>query len=179
MRRKFAVAPWPVTLKVVSVLGTALLMGVAIAAHRAIPVPSGFTHAFGLGVALVPVAVLVGALLFVVSDYEIEGTDLYVGRLFSYTRVPLAGLSRVWVEPGVCKGSLRVFGNGGLYSFTGTYYSKRLGRYRLFATDLSRAVALALPARTVVVTPAEPHAFVEYLCQRFADAKRDAPEVGR
>jgi len=167
MRRHFPAAPWSTLLKVISAFCTIVLLAVAFAAYRAIPTPSGFTHRFGVGVAMIPVLVLLGSLFFIVSGYAIEGTDLYVRRLISSTRVSLAGLSRVWIEPTACKGSIRVIGNGGLFSFNGLFYSKRLGRYRLFATDSSRTVVLALRQRFVVVTPADPNAFAEYLRHRF------------
>ena len=116
--RHFHAAPWPTSLKVVSVLGTAVLCGVSYAAYRAIPTPAGFTHNFGLGVAMVPLAVLVGALLFIVSGYRVDSSELLVERLVTSTSVPLVGLSRVWLDPAACKGSLRIFGNGGLFSFS-------------------------------------------------------------
>lgn len=167
MRLLFPVAAWPTALKVVSAIGTIGLLAAGFAAYRAIPTPSGFTHQFGLGVALIPVAVLLGALFFIVNGYAIEDDDLCVDRLFTSTRLPLAGLSRAWLEPAVCKGSMRIFGNAGLFSFTGLFYSKRLGRYRLFATDFSHAVVLVFPGRVVVITPEKPHAFIEYLRHRF------------
>lgn len=170
MPRHFPAAPWPLSLKLVSALGSVALLAAGFAAYRAIPVPSGFTHDFGLGVALLPVALLLGSLFFIVSGYAVEGADLYIERLVSSTRISLTGLSKAWVEPAVCKGSIRVFGNGGLFSFTGWFYSKKLGRYRLFATDFSHAVVLILPQRVVVVTPADPQAFVEYLRRRFPNA---------
>ena len=64
-----------------------------------------------------------------------------------------------------------MIGNGGLLSFTGIYYSKALGRYRLFATDFSRSVVLTLPRRVVVVTPASPHAFVAHLRSLYPAAE--------
>ena len=163
----FPAAPWPVSLKLVSALGSVALLAAGFAAYRAIPVPTGFIHQFGLAVACVPIALLAGSLGFIVRGYEVKVTDLYIERLFTSTRIPLAGLSRVWLEPKVCKGSLRVFGNGGLFSFTGLYYNKKLGRYRLFATDFSHAVVLVLPQRVVVVTPANPQTFIDHLKHRF------------
>ena len=71
-----------------------------------------------------------------VTGYAVEGNILNVERLFWSTRISLEGLSKAWLEPTVCKGSFRIFGNGGLYSFTGVYQNEALGRYRLFATDL-------------------------------------------
>jgi hypothetical protein len=45
--------------------------------------------------------------------------ELYIERLLTDTQVSLAGLSRVWIEPLSSQGSLRIFGNGGLFSFLG------------------------------------------------------------
>ncbi len=176
MRHHFPVAPWSTSLKVISAVGTILLLGVGIGAYRAIPVPTGFTRQFGLGVALIPPALLAGCLLFVVTGYAIEGTELYAKRLLWSTRIPLEGLSRAWIEPAVCKGSIRVFGNGGLFSFTGLFYSKRLGRYRLFATDISRSVVLILPAKVVVITPAEPEKFIEHVRQSLPNVQVGPPD---
>jgi hypothetical protein len=163
MSRHFHAAPWPTSLKAVSLLGTIILGAVSYAAYRAIPAPGGFTHDFGLGVALIPLAALVGAAFFVVRGYTVEPRRLLVERLVSSTAIPLSGLRRAWVDPSVCKGSVRVFGNGGLFSFSGWFYNNRLGRYRLFATDFRSAVVLQFPNRIVVVSPSAPHAFVEHL----------------
>ena len=165
MDHDFSVAPWPTGLKITSVVGTVLILGAGIGAYRAIPIPTGFTHQFGLAVAMILPTVLVGSLFFMVTGYAVEGTELYVKRLLSSTRISLEGLGRVWSEPAVCKGTIRVFGNGGLFSFSGWFYSRRLGRYRLFATNLSRSVVLVLPARVVVITPAEPEKFIEHVRQ--------------
>jgi len=111
----------------------------------------------------IPSQMLAVAGFFTVRGYALDDTQLSVRRLLTSTRIPLVGLRRAWIDPTVCKGSLRVMGNGGLFSFTGWFQNKRLGRYRLFATDFRNAVVLKFPDRTIVVTPAEPHAFVEHL----------------
>jgi hypothetical protein len=175
MRHDFPTAPWSTSLKVTSAVGTVLILGVGIGAYRAIPVPTGFTHQFGLVVAMILPALLVGSLLFMVTGYEVEGTELYVKRLLSSTRISLQGLDRVWLEPAVCKGSIRIFGNGGLFSFTGLFYSKRLGRYRLFATDISRSIVLILPSRVVVITPAQPETFIEHVRQSLPNVQVGPP----
>jgi hypothetical protein len=95
-----------------------------------------------------------------------------------FTRISLQDLNRAWIEPSVCKGTIRVFGNGGLFSFAGLFYSKRLGRYRLFATDISRSVVLILPSRVVVITPAEPEIFIEHVRQSFPNIQVGPPHGG-
>ena len=164
--RYFAAAPWPKTLKAVSLIGSILLCVISYAAYVAVPAGSGFTRAFGIAVALVPLLVLGGSLLSIVRGYSVDSNGLAVRRLVTRTRVSLVGLKRIWVAHDVCKGSVRVFGNGGLFSFSGWFYSKPLGRYRMFATDVRNAVVLRLPARVIVVSPAAPEEFVE-LVQRL------------
>jgi Bacterial PH domain len=64
------------------------------------------------------------------------------------------------VVPKAMNKSLRTCGNGGGFSFTGWYWSKSLGFYRAFVTDLNRTVVLRFENRTVVVSPGEPEDFV-------------------
>ncbi len=168
--RHFPAAPWPTALKATSALGTLLLAGLGYGAYRAVPAPIGFTRMFGLGVALVFPAIAVAGLLFAVSGYDVDGGDLYVQRLPWSTRIPLEGLTSLRHDPAACRGSIRIVGNAGLFSFTGLYQSKSLGRYRLSATDLTRSVVLALPRRVVIIMPAAPDAFIEYLHHRFPAA---------
>ena len=76
----------------------------------------------------------------------------------------------MFADPAVCEGSVRLFGNAGLFSFTGLYRSKALGRYRLFATDLSRSVVMDLLKGVVVITPHSPAALIEHVRHLFPAA---------
>lgn len=167
--QEFRAAPWPTSLKVISIATTAILGGVSYAAWSVIPrgtrVP--VAEAVGTVVAALPPLVLVGALLFVVAGYEAGPGELRIRRLLWSTRVRLDGLSRAWADPQAMSRSLRIWGNGGLYSFTGYFHNPALGRYRAFVTDSTCAVVLALPGRTVVVSPAEPRAFLQALSLSF------------
>jgi hypothetical protein len=171
--RYFAVAPWPRSLKISSSLGTVLLLAICVASYRAIPVPIGFTHYFGLGISLVLPVLLVVSFLATITGYVVSTTDLAIQRILWVTHVPLVGLRRVYLDPGICKGAVRVIGNAGLFGFTGLYRSRQLGRFRLFATDLSQSVVLVLPGRTVVITPAAAVTFVEHI-QHIFPATRES-----
>ena len=57
-------------------------------------------------------------------------------------------------------GSLRLLGNGGLFSLTGFFWNRQLKLYRVYATDPSRAVILRYPKRIVVITPHDPQHFI-------------------
>jgi hypothetical protein len=162
---RFPAAPWPGTLKATSWIATAVLGAASYALVKAIP--GGARHhsaeTFGTFMAFVPLLIALVAVLYVVTAYDVEGAELRVRRLLWPTRVPLEGITRAWHDPEALKGSIRIFGNGGLYSVTGLFQSRRLGRYRAFVTDPSRAVVLKLPKRTVVISPADPEAFLQLL----------------
>jgi hypothetical protein len=51
---------------------------------------------------------------------------------------------------------------GGLFSITGVYQNKRLGRYRAFVTNPQCCVVLVLPGRVIAVSPENPLAFVQW-----------------
>jgi hypothetical protein len=167
MRPCFPAAPWPTSLKVIAALRTVLLLALGYAAYCAILTGTDFAHRLGAGVAVAGILVLLVSLLSIVKGYTVENGDLRVERLVASTRIPLAGLSRVWFEPMAGKDSVRIFGNGGLFSFNGLFCSKRLGRYRAFATNFAHAVVLVLPRGVVMVTPRNPHAFIEHVCNDF------------
>jgi len=166
----FPAAPWSGLLKAISAVSTLLLLGVAYGASRAAP-PAGLAHVVGIAVACIPLTVALVALPFVVVGYEVDAKELRVRRLLWNTTLNLKGVNRVWQDPEVIRGSLRVIGNGGLFSFSGLFWSKRLGRYRIFATDLKRCVVLVLTDRVVVVTPADPDAFIQHIRGLFPSAQ--------
>jgi hypothetical protein len=58
-------------------------------------------------------------------------------------------------------GAIRTCGNGGLFSFTGWYWSRELRGHRAFVTDFNRTVVLRFKSRTIVVSPDDPEAFVK------------------
>lgn len=175
MPRYFPAAPWTPALKWVSLLATVVLCVCSYAAYRAVPVPTGFTHRFGVGVAMIPLLILVGALFFVVRGFPIDKGQLCVARLLSTTRFPLAGLVNVYADAQACKGAWKVAGNGGLFSFTGWFQSKRLGRFRVFVTDFREGVVLEFEDRVLVISPADPQVFIEHL--RRAVPGLQAPET--
>lgn len=106
---------------------------------------------------------LLGAPLFAVRGYRIDGDTLLVLRPLWGTGFTLHDLQSAEIDPDAMAGSLRVCGNGGLFSITGWYWNRRLGLYRAFVTTPSHAVVLRFPRRVLVVTPDDPEAFVAAL----------------
>lgn len=85
---------------------------------------------------------------------------ILVKRLGWQTRLALEGLQSVTGDAEAMKGALRLMGNGGLFSFSGEFWNRKLGRFRALATDPSRAIVLRYPKRTVVITPHDPQQFI-------------------
>jgi hypothetical protein len=154
-------APWSTSLIVMSVLTTVICLGVsagawweAAAKHQPAPIR---------WVMLLPLVILFGCALCTIRGYAISSDAILVHRLLWSTPLPRVGLESASVEPEAMRGSLRTFGNGGAFSFSGFYYNKRLGSYRAFVTDPRRAVLLRYANRRVVVSPGSPNDFVNDL----------------
>ena len=126
-------APWSTLLIVMSVLATALCIGIAFA----VCFLPGAVRGGWLGTALrwLPIVLVPGAALFVVRGYTITPDAILVHRLLWDTRLPREGLQSAAFEPGAMCRSIRTCGNGGLFSFTGWYWSKSLKSYRVFVTE--------------------------------------------
>lgn len=151
-------APWSRPLIVVSIGTTVVLLAAAAAVlvtGSSESRPTSWMAASAI--ALLPAV----AVQFTISGYTIRGSCLLIHRLWWDTRLPLHGLRGVWTSPDVLKKSFRLMGNGGLFSITGWFWNRKIGRYRAFATDPARAVVLQFRDRTVIVTPENPDAFVE------------------
>lgn len=146
-------APWGKMLVIISLLVSMFCIGLA-----AFFILSGRT--LSPWSTAIPVGILVVCALFTVRGYAIGSGELLIRRLLWTTRLPLKDLVSARFEPEAMNRSLRLLGNGGLYSFTGLFRNKTLGNYRAFVTDLNRTVVLRFPSRTVVVSPAAPEQFV-------------------
>jgi hypothetical protein len=110
--------------------------------------------------AALPLVVVVGAALFMVRGYVVTADEILVQRPLWSTRFERSRLQSATIDPDALRSSIRLFGNGGLFSFTGVFRSPKLGRYRAYVTDPARCVILRFADRVVVISPADPAAFV-------------------
>jgi hypothetical protein len=148
-------APWSNTLYVISAISTILLMGVPLIIYT-----SKAYHASIVTIVLLflPLLLLI-TLLFTIRGYIITPNALLIKRLFWNSSVDLSGLISVEVDPAAMNGSIRIFGNGGMFSITGYFRNKKLGNYRAFAVNPKNSVVLKFFKRTIIVTPANPQDF--------------------
>ncbi len=153
-RMKFYGAPWSKWLVAISVLATLICLGIVVG--MPFPRPSFWLRA-GL-----PLLLLIAA-LFMVRGYTVTPTEIMIHRLGWVTHLPLVNLESVRAAPSCMRFARRLWGNGGLYSFTGLYRTKVLGYFRAFVTDGMRTVVLRFPSKTVVISPDDPNDFVQYV----------------
>jgi hypothetical protein len=154
-------APWGTALIVISALVTVVCVGASVGLLWA--ATAKHSPFLTRPLALLPLALVVGCLPFIVRGYTITADTILIHRLLWDTYLSRIGLQTACVEPNAMRGSLRTWGNGGGFSFTGFYYNKRLRTYRAFVTDLHRTVVLRYSSRTVVLSPAAPADFVRDL----------------
>jgi hypothetical protein len=151
-------APWSTSLIVMSTLVTVLLLGISAVAWwqgaaQHLPNPLRW-------LSLLPLVLLFGTALFTIRGYSLSSDSILVHRLLWSTALPRTGLESAEAEPEAMRGSLRTFGNGGAFSFTGFYYNKRLRSYRAYVTNPHRTVVLRYADRRVVLSPDKPEDFV-------------------
>lgn len=150
-------APWCKALWISSALATVIIGLVGWFAGRDAP------GAIGWLVRGLPFLLLGGALPFVVRGYTITPHEVRVHRLLWHDRLPREGLISATADPRAMSGSLRLFGNGGLFAITGLYRNAALGRFRAFVNDPKLSVILRYANRTVVLAPEDPERFAALL----------------
>ncbi|WKD51196.1 PH domain-containing protein [Microbulbifer spongiae] len=155
-------APWNRQLKLTTALSTALLL--AIPLILTLKIPESPSTLYSIAIAL-PLGILLLCALFAIRGYTIRNNILLILRPGWKTAIPLDGLTEAQANPSAMQGSVRLFGNGGLFGYIGLFQNKALGRYRAFATNHDKAVVLRFPTRTLVVTPDRPEQMAELLQQ--------------
>ena len=159
-------APWCGLLKVVTVVVSVILLGIGCIIALQVPSSQPVVRAL---IMLAPFAGIGLAGVFMVRWYEVGSDVVKIKRLGWSNWLDLRELTDARVDPEALRRSLRLFGNGGFFSFTGWFRSKSLGVYRFYGTDPERAVVLKFAnERTVVLTPDRPEEFVRLLTSRMA-----------
>jgi hypothetical protein len=96
--------------------------------------------------------------------YELSGQSLIVKRLAGNRTVPLEGLREVRaVSSDDLRGSIRLWGSGGMFGYYGLFQTTKLGTCNWYVTDKSKLVVLITAAKTVLVSPDDRERFIEAL----------------
>lgn len=150
-------APWSRGLRSIS--------GIAVTALLAALVAGGYAWSRTGSVASLPAIVfppiiLLIAALCMVRGYVVTDEEIVVKRLGWANRFSHADLRSVHGDNEAMSASLRLLANTGLLSYSGYFWNRKMGRYRAFATDPSRAVVLTYAKRKILLTPDDPQRFI-------------------
>lgn len=150
-------APWSRGLRAISSVAVVVLLVANIAGWYA----WSRTGASAALIAIItPPFILMIAALSIVRGYVLTSAEIVVKRLGWVNRLPLSDLRGVNGDNEAMSNSLKLFGNAGLLSYSGFFWNRKIGRYRAFATDPSRAVVLTYAKRRILVTPDDPQRFI-------------------
>jgi len=181
----FAPAPRSSMIKVVTWLSCVIVPAVVIApivmsaSHSKLAsLPSGSMRTLvfatmSLGALIALIGLVAGWFCSRITSLKLSGQTLSINLTFWSARFDLAGLRSVDVDAKALKGTLRTFGNGGLGAYHGYFYSKRMGKFRAYVTDTSRAVVLRWENKCVVVSPGDTEYFIEEVCKRTGARKQN------
>jgi cytochrome bd-type quinol oxidase subunit 1 len=150
-------APWSKNLRRSSTIAMGVLLAAVIVAFFVVPPDESTARILLTGVLI---AIPIIAALCMVRGYVITESEVHIRRTGWTVRLPLKMLQTVDGNAEALQGAIRLVGNYGLFSYTGCYWSKRLGFFRVYATDPDRAIVLRYPNRTIVITPHDPQAFI-------------------
>ncbi len=135
-------APWDNKIKIITIGISVVLLAITVL------VDSIYS--------LLPILILIGCLFFSIQGYSLRNGKLLIHRLGWSNAFELAELTKIEVNPQAMTGSIRLFGNGGLFGFTGYFRNTILGKYRAFVTDTARCVVLQFGDRIIVISPDDP-----------------------
>ena len=156
------------------VIATAAML---FAGYMAVGVPIPISGIFmGMGVFFVLGSV---ALLWLSWAQKPRMLRVEAGKLIVERKAPWANieielgqLSRIEILDKLPRMTWRLFGNGGVFCFSGTFYHRNIGRFRASLTTLKNLVLLVTPQRTLLISPARPQELVDYIKSLYSVVPR-------
>lgn len=113
-----------------------------------------FAAAFMILLLLLPVITY----LYRPKAYMLDGQNFYISRIAGSFRIPLSVITTVQQIPNSdLRFSIRTFGNGGLFGYTGYFRNSKLGKMRWFVSQRKNYVLIETnDGAKFVVSPDEP-----------------------
>lgn len=160
-------APWGKMLKIMTAFTVIILVVIPIIGLLTSPesiVPK-INIVWFFSMVVMPLLILIVTSFFAIRGYIISKDHLLIKRFGWCSKLNLKELKSVEIDPLAMKRSIRTFGNGGLFSFCGKFWNKRLGFYGAYVTDPNLSVVLRFTNKVIVISPEKPDRFVDLLKQ--------------
>lgn len=111
---------------------------------------------------------ILGCAAFGIYGYHIGHKHLKIKRLGWTKKVSFSEISSAEVKPNAMKGSIRSFGNGGLFGYVGSFRNSILGSYKAYVTKKENTVLIeTTDEKRILVSPDKPDEFVEVLNRKI------------
>ena len=150
-------APWSRSLRVRTIAASMLVALMAMAGFL-LSVHAEFV--WQLLLIVLPIGAWLLSVLTMVRGYSLNDESFRIDRLVTRQTYPLRDVTSVDGDAEAMRGSICLFANCGLFSFSGRYWSRRLGFHRAALCDPSRAVVIRLGGGKLVIAPHDPQQFI-------------------
>ncbi len=117
---------------------------------------------------VMPPSILVLTAPFMVRGYTVTPDQLIIHRLGWANKFNLVELQEISADANMITGSWRMLGSGGLFGFFGLFRNRQLGTYHAYITDLNKVVVMKFASKTIVVSPHDPHDFIDKVNRMIA-----------
>jgi len=117
------------------------------------------------------IAVALGLFFFGLHNYfrsiEISDKEIIIAGPFRAIKIPLSRDSIIQPTANGFKGAIRLFGSGGLFGYTGLYWSKSVGRFSSYVTNRSHSILIDSDSKKIMISPDDVSGFMEAVTQRI------------
>jgi len=139
-------------------LGIAILFVIiAYRSFKGLSVAQGDTKLilFHGGLLLFVVAVFVGSYLLSIKSYAVENNQLVIKKIAGERRIEIADIEEIrLIEKGDMFGTIRTFGNGGLFGYYGKFYNRTFGSMTLYTTQRTNRIFIRTKSGSkIVISP--------------------------
>jgi hypothetical protein len=155
------------TLTKVLTLGVIILFAyIGLKSVKALLVAEGDTTTILIHsvVIFVLLATLVVSYLFSTQNYLIDNNELVIKRPISERRISIADIEEIrLVGEADMTGTIRTFGNGGLFGYYGKYYNKTFGSMTLYTTQRANRVFIRTNSGSKIIISPDDLRFIDKL----------------
>ncbi|WP_316799608.1 PH domain-containing protein [Pedobacter frigidisoli] len=95
------------------------------------------------GVLLLFVLTVIGSYLYSTRKYSVTGDTLVIHRLMGNRVIKLADITEIrFIDSTDFSGTIRTFGNGGLFGYYGKFYNTKIGSMTWYVTQKKNRILL-------------------------------------
>ena len=107
------------------------------------------------GLLLILFVTLLVCFLYSPRSYKVDNVDLTIVRPANNKKIKLTDISEIRaIAEGEMTGTVRTFGDGGLFGYYGKYYNSKIGSMTLYATQKQNRILITTKqGKKIVITP--------------------------